>query len=431
MTRDQRTARVTLKRQRGSRRALAGGLVLLAFATGCEGLMDVKLPGQLLEEDLNDPRLAVTLARSVESDFECAFTTYVLATGLWTRDFIYAGNTRSQHQTSVRNTAVETFADASCESINPPSIWLPLNVVRVQGEGAVQRIESFQSDAVQNRDLLLAKSHAYTGYAYTLLGEAMCELAFDGGPMVTREEAWRKGEEKFTKALEHANLVTTGATAAEARSIRNMALVGRARARLNLGNRAGVVADANQVDANFVRNVTTSAADARRYNRVFTFNNESRLMAVHSSYHNLTVGGVKDPRINLFHHGFGTGFDGKADMWFQMKYPSRSAAMPFSSWREAQLMIAEVEGGQVAVAAINRLRTTHNLPQFASADAAEISAQVREERRRELWLQGTRLGDMLRLDLPFPTGVDHRGEPYGNLTCYPLSDQEKISNPNL
>jgi len=431
MKRDQKTVQGTIRRPRRSGRALVGGLVLLVSATGCDGLMDVKLPGQLLEEDLNDPRLAATLARSVESDFECALTTYVLATGLWTRDFIYAGNTRSQHQTSVRNQAVQTFSDATCESINPPSIWLPLNIVRVQGEGAVRRIESFPADAVVNRDLLLAKSHAYAGYAYTLLGEAMCELAFDGGPMATRQQAWQKGEERFTKALEHANLVTTGATASEARSIRNMALVGRARARLNLGNRAGVVADANQVDANFVRNATTSAADVRRYNRVFTFNNESRLMAVHSSYHNLTVGGVRDPRINLFHHGFGTGFDGRADMWFQMKYPSRSAPIPFSSWREAQLMIAEVEGGQVAVTAINRLRATHGLPQFASTDAAEIRAQVLEERRRELWLQGTRLGDMLRLGMPFPTGVDHRNEPYGNLTCYPLSDQEKISNPNL
>ncbi len=59
-------------------------------------------------------------------------------------------------------------------------------------------------------------------------------------------------------------------------------------------------------------------------------------------------------------------------------------------------------------------------------------AQVWEERRRELFLQGTKIGDMLRLDIPgvstddFETGVNQRNNPYGPHTCCPLPDQEML-----
>ena len=36
-------------------------------------------------------------------------------------------------------------------------------------------------------------------------------------------------------------------------------------------------------------------------------------------------------------------------MWGQLKYPDEGSDILFSTWREAQLMIAEVSGGQTAV----------------------------------------------------------------------------------
>jgi hypothetical protein len=56
---------------------------------------------------------------------------------------------------------------------------------------------------------------------------------------------------------------------------------------------------------------------------------------------------------------------------------------------------------------------------------------VLEERRRELWLQGTRLGDMLRSDIPFVTGVTPKGEQYGSYTCMPIPQREIDANPNI
>jgi hypothetical protein len=114
------------------------------------------------------------------------------------------------------------------------------------------------------------------------------------------------------------------------------------------------------------------------------------------------------------------GQDALTPLWVQTKYPAVDSPMPIATWDEAQLIIAEAEGGQSAVDAINRLRRKYNLPQYAGGTAAEIGAQIVEERRRTLFLDGHSIGDHLRLKIPFATGLNHKGVRYGNATCLPL-----------
>jgi hypothetical protein len=94
-------------------------------------------------------------------------------------------------------------------------------------------------------------------------------------------------------------------------------------------------------------------------------------------------------------------------------------------------MIAEIKGGQDVVDIINTLRSRHDLPEFQSVDPTEIRDQVREERFRELWLRGTRLGDMRRWGLQFPSGANLNGNTYGPYTCWPIPEAESFNNPNL
>ena len=70
-------------------------------------------------------------------------------------------------------------------------------------------------------------------------------------------------------------------------------------------------------------------------------------------------------------------------------------------------------------------------PVLLIALCAAISAQVIEERRRELFLDGHRLNDVLRLNLPFDTGTTFKGVPYGDTKCLPLPDAERLANPNF
>ena len=77
------------------------------------------------------------------------------------------------------------------------------------------------------------------------------------------------------------------------------------------------------------------------------------------------------------------------------------------------------------------------MPQYdvTGQTAAQVRAQVIEERRRELFLEGHRLGDMRRFQVPLnpATGTTYTtgGGTYGDQTCFPLPDVEKINNPNI
>jgi len=101
-----------------------------------------------------------------------------------------------------------------------------------------------------------------------------------------------------------------------------------------------------------------------------------------------------------------------------------------ASWEEAQLIIAEARPAET-IDAINRLRASQGIPDVTVDEAADLEALVIEERRRQLFSDGHRLGDMLRLGIPFPTGVNHKGQAWGTMTCMPLPDQEKLNNPNI
>lgn len=418
---------------RAERRRLAFSLAaILTVVGGCEGLLDVSLPGDLTDADLSDPRLANTLVLSTQGEFECAFASYVWSMGLWAGDFHTSGNLRTN--VLVANRLADAWKqvtpiETECTNSNPPPLWLPLQIAREVAEDAIERFQAYPEGAVSNSDYLIAKASLYAAYSRQLLSETFCEITFEAGPILTRAQGFESAVERFTQAIEHAERITSGPHAEEARYILNAAHVGRARAKLNLGDAAGVVADASQVEEGFVANVTRSETDPRRWNHLQNQTHIVKGITVTESYRDLTVDGVPDPRVVVTHEGFGQ--DGATPLWVQHKMPTRDAPMPFASWREAQLMIAEVEGGQTAVDIINRLRDTYDLPHFSSTDPDAIRAQVIEERRRELWLHGTRLGDMLRLGLPFLTGVDPRGGPYGDGTCLPFPVIEEIGNPNF
>ena len=80
---------------------------------------------------------------------------------------------------------------------------------------------------------------------------------------------------------------------------------------------------------------------------------------------------------------------------------NRNCPVPIASWREAQLIIAEAEGGQEAVNRVNILRNHHGLPNYTGGTSpAEIQALVIQERARELYLERHHLNDLQRFNIP-------------------------------
>lgn len=407
------------------RRAL---LALTAVAqigvAGCKDILTVELPTRVPDSALDDPALASVLVQGVLADYECALANYTAATGLLTDELIDATGWIAVTMWDQRRIlpSNDNLGSSGCTTLGY-GVYTPLHTARFQAADVTRRIKDFPDAAVPTKPVLLATTAAIEGYAITLLGEGFCEIAIDGGAGLSRAQSLSLAEGRFTEAI-------ALATTANNSSLLNLARVGRARVRLDLGKLNEAAADADAVPTGFVYNATYSSTNDRRRNRLFFDSQTNLYLSVDPRYRNLMVDGVPDNRVQASSAGR-NGHDGITPLWLQQKYPSDAANIPIASWREARLISAEVKGGAAAVSAINELRAASNLPAYASADPAAIRAQVFEERRRELFLDGHRLNDMLRLNRPFDTGNTFKGVPYGNTTCLPLPDVERLSNPNF
>lgn len=412
------TAPMTIRLARARRaRSVQAGLVLVLaqLLTACSGVLDVSLPGNVNASALDQPTLAATIVDGAQADFECAFTQYVESTALWSNEVLNASGGAEVVGWSARFTRPEAgttqcpTATSNRGSFTP---YLPLQIARGQAELALDKLNGFTDAQVSGRTLLIARSAFYSGYAHMLLSEGYCQLAVDDGPLLTPAQGLAIAETKFTTAI-------AAATTANNSAILNAARVARARVRIALGNKTGADADAKLVPASFRYDATYAATPVRRRNTTMEDINLKFHLSVAPAYRGLTFGGVADPRV-IATDAKRVGIDAVTPEWIQGKYTAPESPLPLATWDEAQLIIAEAEGGQAAVDAINRIHTRYNLPAYAGGTDAQILAQIIEERRRSLWLDGHQINDHLRFNIPFATGVDQKGVRYNNETCIPL-----------
>lgn len=414
-------------RNRARRVARSAALVLLAAGTltACDSLLEADAPSRILESTLLTPANASVLVSGVVADVECAFHNYVAAAGTIADEFSDSQANAAIWDLDRRtsNPATALYATGGCGGFG--GLYTPISVARFQADKTLGLLGEWNDQQVPGRSALIARTAAYAGYSYIMLGEGFCSAAVDLGPELTPAQVFALAEQRFTTAI---------STAGVPDDIRNFALVGRARARINQGKRADAAADAAIVPNNFVFNARATAAAGRAENRIVRVNNTNGTVTVDSSFRNLTVGGVPDPRVPVVDAGRG-GSLVTVRLWSQNKYRALADPIPLATWREALLIRAEVAGGQTAVGIINQLRARHSLPQFSSTVEADIQAQVQEERRRELFLEGHRLYDTIRFNVPLrpPVGAvfPNGGGTYGTNKCLPLPDIERLNNPNI
>ena len=403
---------------------IAAGTLLLAGCDTLDGLLAVDIRDQILAEEMEDPTQASLLANSVQSTFECAFGVHIIVMGLFGSELAYFGTSSGLVSYEAREWAGDFPGGGGCESAVNIGLYGPLNSSRWFADNLLRNLDQWTDAEVPNRSSLIAKTAAHAGYARILMGESQCSGVIDGGPELTTDQIFQFAEERFTQAI-------AAAGAAGDTDIRNMALVGRARALLNLGRKADAAADAGLVPDGFVYNATASAIDRYRRNRVFDWNNSLKNVGVNVFFQDLSWGGVPDPRVEL------TLFPSTRtrEVFLQNKYTALNAPIPLATWDEAQLIIAEAEGGQTALDIINMFHSRAGLPAFSGTDAEIMDHLIREERRRELFLESHRMGDLRRYNLPFlpPEGAIYEGPAYasvyGNVQCMGLPLIEIENNP--
>ena len=133
--------------------------------------------------------------------------------------------------------------------------------------------------------------------------------------------------------------------------------------------------------------------------------------------------------------------DGLNQIWIPTKYNAatltagQSIPQPITRYAEAQLILAEAQGGASAVSIINAMRAAASVnPYTGPTDAASIKSLIASERQRVLFLEGFRAFDVERLNLPLVPAVGSpylQGGVYGGTVCFPLPDIEKNNNPNI
>jgi hypothetical protein len=414
--------------RRPQRRRIAAVLLpaLAVQFAACEKLLDVQNPGSVQAGDLNNPALATTLVNSALGRFECAYNSYVVTSGILAHEYINASSWLNINTWGWRGLELHEITGSCVGGSNDTGLgaYTPLQQARYLAEEATRLIEPFAETDVPKKREYLGLLAAYAGYSYVLLGEGFCEMAIDQGPPMTPQEVLQVAEQRFTTAIEHA-------TAAGNNNLKLMATLGRARTRLDLGNKAGAASDADQITSNtFVWNAEYSAINPSRENRVFNLNRRNRYLSVEpTKYVDLMIGTAADTRVPVTNSGV-RGHDNVTPHFFQNKFNTAAAPIPLASWDEAQLIIAEARPAD-AVAAIDRLRAKRNLPALELTGGENMLDVVLEERRRQLFSEGHRFNDMLRHNVPFPSGLNHKGQAWGPITCMPLPEQEKRNNPNF
>lgn len=417
------------------RRALFAPAMLLGLLTAvaCHDILKVDLPGRIPTSLLDDPTTAPTLEGSVVADFECAFSNYVTSTNFLGDDFLGASGNLTAKQWGTRKIVEADVSNEQAQCGAGLGAYTPLQVARFQADTNLSRLEGW-TDEQSGVPLAPLRARVATlgGYTYTLLGEGFCSMRLNEEHAIrTPAEVLAIAEDKFTHALDLIGALDNGDDKSE---LLNLAYVGRARTRLDLGNTAGAESDAALVTPGFEFFATRSVDAQTRINTAWQQSDFFAGTSVAPEYRDLTVGGVPDPRVQVA-YGPDVGlrpkaFDGVTDFYVVTnKNFTGGDPMRVASFIEAQLIRAEVLGGSQAVTIINARRTQLGLPQYSGAtDAASVTALILDERNREFFMEGgQRYNDLLRYQIPWKVGNDQNGVPYGTTTCMPLPLSERLA----
>lgn len=421
-----------------ARRALYGAAAfgLVATLGACDSMLEVENHGAINEDEVTDPALTSVMVNTAISAFQEDYAFLVYAGAMLSDEAVNGHNYEQWQEIDLRiidqnNLMIEDIYEAAA-------------LARATPDDMVARLREVVEDPTTS--LELATALTYAGYGHIILGEYFCYAPIETeGPAVESDGILAAAVERFDEAIS----ILEGLSGADAERMLNLARVGAARASLGQGKFADAINYATDVPEDFVAWIRhgESPTYLRNYlSSVTQGTNQS--IGVDVKFRDLNDKRVRHAATPL------KGHNGKTDLWTPYQSSSFSGwaadgasqeiqdttSIRFASGLEARYIIAEAGGMTDAElrAFIDERRAVGGFGPFAGTDA-ELQAELRDQRRRDFFLDGHRLGDLRRyyrlygID-EFPTGPhpnDAQWEwgSYASATCF-IPYRDELMNKN-
>ncbi|MFL5576648.1 MAG: RagB/SusD family nutrient uptake outer membrane protein [Gemmatimonadaceae bacterium] len=449
-------------------RALACA-ALLGAATACSDFLKVENPGAEPIDKIGDPAYATLLVNGAIREFQKMIGDVALYSGDLSDEI-----TAAHSNNSYRDLDRRVF-DNSLDLVSLS--YSPIQRARFAADTAATILMTQDGDKA-GADPQVARLLALGGYSRVILGETFCEAPLKVSAPYKPDSLFRLAIVQFDSAITIATAAkAAGNLPASADSILNLALVGAARAALNAGDKTKAIEYASKVAPGFdfripfAEGIPTTpgypinpfwnATGVPGTNGLATSNSSNGIAFSSASLWYIagpTFQGLNDQRMPITSArvstmsttaGLSTGFvplrPKSFGGWTATGTPiSPGSSMRIASYVEAQYIIHEAEGGTAATLAfINGERAQYQPASDGPSTAATpdaILAELRNQRRREFYLDGHRLGDLRRykaqygLDYftqgDYPNTANKTGS-YGSATCMPVPVSEYNGNPNM
>jgi hypothetical protein len=436
------------------------GVALVALTLGAcdtlDSLIKANNPAAIAETELDDATLANVLVNSVIGSLAA----------MYDDTFIWRGSMITDEQVSGINwEATARLNERKVRYDQETAMFPAISRYRFMGDSISARLRTLLPNPASDRRLALTLAHA--GYGYTLMGEAMCEATINvGSELLTPQQLFDLAIPRFEEAIQVA-------TAANAQQELNLARTGLARAALNAGQKQKAMTAAASVPLAFnhwVEYLQGTITNSMHGNVTGANHN----LGVHPRFLNGTFGQPvpnaqqTDPRIQ-HNPNPRTGHNGLSPLY------TPYASLPYSTFNGRTVAVggtaaATGPGGydqsmNIKLASgieamhhyyeaagpngtgprgttlewVNERRAFGNQPAVNLTGDALMS-ELRDQRARDMYLGGFRLGDLRRyaregINDPkhqFPSGPHPvPGWSYDDATCFPLPIQEYVGNPNI
>lgn len=417
-----------------SRHVLAAVAVSGMALAGCRDALTATNPKVIDEGSLNNTALSNVLLNSAVGALNTNYSELSWFSAIITDEALNATNDYRSGELSQR------IVELAQGNVGP---YGNLQFTRATADTSASLLRTLSAKPVG--DLKLARALAYAGFGYEYLGEFTCEAPVNGGPMQSDAQLFQTALARFKEAIADA----AGASGIVADSITNLARVGAARASLNLNDKAGAIAYASAVPANFVVYADyINSGNTVLWNTLYVrVNGQNKQLGVHP-----LMQGLNDPRVPyspkavLGHNQLtllNIPFAPRSFSNFTYTTPDsirQASSIDIASGLEARYIRAEAEGATATtLALVNERRAFGKESTYTVPPAPDVlMAALREEKRRDFFLAGRRLGDLRRYKAQgvgdfFPTGPHPTKEwgLYGSAYCYIVTQDEVNSNPNL